>query len=165
MMQKKLIIGGLVIAVFGGFGMMSFKKSLTPYVSFAEARQEGRLVQVKGYPDHQNARFDPDRKAFFFTMKNDAGENMDVVYRGPKPGNFDQAEAVVAVGRYKGDALESEQLLVKCPSKYEAENPGATEHPKDIPMTRGAQLQPGPAGSPASTTTPAAATTTTGQGS
>ena len=157
MNQKKLLLGGMVIAVFLGFGMVSFKKSLTPYVSFAEARAAGRMVQVKGYPDHQGARFDPDRKAFFFTMKDDAGECMNVEYKGPRPGNFDQAQSVVAIGRFHGDALQSEQLLVKCPSKYEAQYPGATEHPAGIPMNRGVQLQPTPE-APAATQ----ATTSTG---
>jgi cytochrome c-type biogenesis protein CcmE len=148
MNQKKLIIGGMVIAVFLGFGMMSFKKSLTPYVSFAEARSAGRMVQVKGYPDHEHARFDPDRKAFFFTMKDEAGENLNVVFKGPKPGNFEQAQSVVAIGRYHGDALQSEQILVKCPSKYESNYPGATEHPEGIPMNRGAHLEPTPDAAP-----------------
>jgi cytochrome c-type biogenesis protein CcmE len=28
---------------------------------------------------------------------------------------------VVAIGRYQGERFEAEQLLVKCPSKYQAE--------------------------------------------
>jgi cytochrome c-type biogenesis protein CcmE len=140
MNAHKLIIGGLVIAVFMAFGLMSFKKNLTPYVSFAEARSAGRRVQVKGYPDHANSRFDPEHRAFFFTMKDDGGDVMDVVYRGPKPGNFEQAEAVVALGEFSGNALQCDQVLVKCPSKYEAEYPGATEHPAEIPIRSGVKL-------------------------
>ena len=45
---------------------------------------------------------------------------MPVEYRGVIPGNFDQAVSVVAIGRYQGDHFEAEQLLVKCPSKYQA---------------------------------------------
>lgn len=139
--NKKLIIGALVIAVFAAFGTLSFKKSLTPYVSFAEARSSGRIVQVKGVPDHAGAHFDQEKKAFCFRMKDDSGSVMDVTYRGPKPGNFDQAVAVVAIGKFNGSCLESSQLLVKCPSKYEAEYPGATEHPEGLPMGPGARLQ------------------------
>jgi len=143
--RKKIILGSIVIAVFLAFGMLSFKKTLTPYVSFAEARSSDRVVQVKGYPDHKNARFDPDYKAFLFTMKDDNGDDLKVVYRGPKPGNFEQAESVVAIGRYNGEVLESDQLLVKCPSKYESEYPGATSHPEDIPMRNGAKFDEAPA--------------------
>ena len=127
MSQYKLWVGGIVIVVSLAFGMLSFKKTLTPYVSFAEARSSHRVVQVKGYPDHRNARFDPDKKAFLFAMKDDNGDDLNVVYRGPRPGNFDQAESVVAIGRYSGDVLESDQILVKCPSKYESEYPGSAE--------------------------------------
>lgn len=145
--NRKLIIGGLVIAVFAAFGTLSFKKSLTPYVSFAEARSSGRTVQVKGVPDHAGAHFDQEKKAFCFKMKDDSGSIMDVTYRGPKPGNFDQAVSVVAIGKYNGSCLESSQLLVKCPSKYEAEYPGATEHPDGVPTGPGVKLQEGPADS------------------
>ena len=44
-----------------------------------------------------------------------------MTYRGVIPGNFDQAKMVVAIGRYRGDHFEAEQLLIKCPSKYQAE--------------------------------------------
>jgi cytochrome c-type biogenesis protein CcmE len=155
MNRRKLLIGGAVIAVFLVLGMLSFKKSLTPYVSFSEARTAGRIVQVKGFPDHANARFDPQRKAFVFPMTNDTGESLNVVYRGAKPGNFDQAVSVVAIGRYRGDALESDQLLVKCPSKYESQYPGATSHPADIPIPRGPRLDGVSGGTaPASSTDP-----------
>jgi len=46
---------------------------------------------------------------------------MPVVYHGVIPGNFDQATMVVAIGRYQEGRFLAEQLLVKCPSKYQAE--------------------------------------------
>ena len=36
-----------------------------------------------------------------------------------KPGNFNEATQVVAIGRYRDGVLEAEKLLVKCPSKYQ----------------------------------------------
>ena len=44
---------------------------------------------------------------------------MDVVYSDIKPGNFDQARDIVAIGRYQGGAFHASKLLVKCPSKYQ----------------------------------------------
>jgi cytochrome c-type biogenesis protein CcmE len=49
------------------------------------------------------------------------GDVMPVEYRGVIPGNFDQAVSVVAIGKFSGDHFEAQQLLVKCPSKYQAE--------------------------------------------
>jgi hypothetical protein len=61
-----------------------------------------------------------DEQFLEFKLKDSHDEVMPVVYRGVIPGNFDQATSVVAIGRYKSDHFEAEQLLVKCPSKYQA---------------------------------------------
>ena len=47
--------------------------------------------------------------------------NKYVRYKGVKPDNFDEAYHVVAIGKYTGDAFAADKLLIKCPSKYEAE--------------------------------------------
>ena len=52
---------------------------------------------------------------------------MPVEYRGVIPGNFDQAVSIVAIGQYQGDHFEASQLLVKCPSKYQAEAENAAK--------------------------------------
>jgi cytochrome c-type biogenesis protein CcmE len=58
---------------------------------------------------------------FTFTLTDDQGNILPVVYKRVKPANFDQAIGVVAIGRYAGGTFQADQLLVKCPSKYEAE--------------------------------------------
>ena len=45
---------------------------------------------------------------------------MPVTYRGVRPGNFEQATSLVAIGTYRGEAFQADQILVKCPSKYQA---------------------------------------------
>ena len=42
-----------------------------------------------------------------------------VSYAGIMPGNFEQAESVVAKGIYNGQRFVADDLLVKCPSKYQ----------------------------------------------
>ena len=54
-------------------------------------------------------------------LKDEKGEVLTVEYRGVIPGNFDQATSIVAIGRYDDGRFRAEQLLVKCPSKYQAE--------------------------------------------
>jgi cytochrome c-type biogenesis protein CcmE len=56
-----------------------------------------------------------------FRLKDARGEVLPVEYRGVIPGNFDQATSIVAIGHYKDGTFAAEQLLVKCPSKYQAE--------------------------------------------
>jgi hypothetical protein len=47
-MNVKLIVAILLLAIAAVFGVSSFKKSMTPYVSFGEAKKLNGLVQVNG---------------------------------------------------------------------------------------------------------------------
>jgi cytochrome c-type biogenesis protein CcmE len=119
-MNFKIVIAVLLLAIAGVFGVTSFKKSVTPYISFAEARHSSGLVQVNGVLADKNYVLKADEQFLEFRLKDAQNEILPVRYRGVIPGNFDQAVSVVAIGKYAGDHFEAEQLLVKCPSKYQA---------------------------------------------
>lgn len=127
--KNRIGIGVAALAIFVALGVMNFKDSVAPYVSIAEARTAERTVQVAGFPDHAKAGFDADLGAFTFTIKDTEGDHLKVVYPGGKPGNFDQAQSVVVIGNVHGDVMDAKQILVKCPSKYEAQG---EEHPDSI---------------------------------
>ena len=116
-MKAKYIIGAIIIIIFIIWAGISFNKTLTPYVSLADAKKTQSIVQVKG-KKVDNGRFDMDKNLFLFTMEDDFGEQIEVVYDGNKPGNFEQATEIVCVGRYKNGKFYAKELLVKCPSKY-----------------------------------------------
>jgi cytochrome c-type biogenesis protein CcmE len=120
-MKPKYIIGLAIILAFIIFAGMNLKKSLTPYVSLADARKTNAVVQVKGQRVPGTENFDMDEQTFRFQMVDEQGEKFQVIYDGVKPSNFEQATEVVAIGKYSNGTFEAEQLLVKCPSKYEAE--------------------------------------------
>jgi len=120
-MNLKIILALALVAVGAAVGVTSFKKSVTPYISFAEARRASGLVQVNGEIADKDYVLKPQEQYLQFNLRDTKGEVMPVVYHGVIPGNFDQATMVVAIGRYQGDAFQAEQLLVKCPSKYQAE--------------------------------------------
>jgi cytochrome c-type biogenesis protein CcmE len=124
--NRRIIIGGAFLIVFGVVAFLNFGRTITPYVSFAEARGSERAVQVAGFPDHAGASFDMEKGMFLFTMTNEEGEDMSVCYKGAEPGNFSQAQSVVVIGRYDEGMFNASQILVKCPSKYESQG---TEHP------------------------------------
>ena len=117
--KMRVAFGVAVLAVFGTMAFLNFNKTVAPYVPFAEAKAAQRAVQVAGFPNHEAARFDPGRKVFQFTMSDDQGEVMPVVFTGVKPGNFDEAEKVVVIGKYQEGVFHANQILVKCPSKYD----------------------------------------------
>ncbi len=131
-MKPKLIFGLLLVAASIAFGVTSFQKSLTPYVPFAEARRSGLSSQVNGtLSDPSTVRYNVDKAELVFALQDDKHEVLEVVYKGVKPANFEQATSVVAIGTFKDGRFEADQLLVKCPSKYQAEG-GATAAPAAV---------------------------------
>jgi cytochrome c-type biogenesis protein CcmE len=120
-MNTKVIVALALLVVAVVIGVTSFKKSVTPYISFAEARHASGMVQVNGTLASKDYILKKDEQYLQFELKDSNAETMKVEYRGVVPGNFDQATSIVAIGRYAGDHFEAEQLLVKCPSKYQAQ--------------------------------------------
>ncbi len=117
--KAKYIVAAIIIAAGVGFGILSLRRNLTPYLSFAEAAASRGVVQVHGTIDHPSAKYDPSEGVLRFKISDDHGKAMAVVYRGVRPGNFEQATSVVAIGTYQDGAFQADQLLVKCPSKYQ----------------------------------------------
>ena len=120
-MNFKVILAVVLLAVAATVGVSAFKKTMTPYIGFSEARTASGLVQVNGRLADKDYVLKPQEQFLSFKLRDEHGEVMPVEYRGVIPGNFDQAVSVVAIGKYQGDHFEAQQLLVKCPSKYQAE--------------------------------------------
>ena len=119
--KAKLLIGVAALVPLGIFVGSSFQSNLTPYVGFADAMAKTRPCQIMGTVDKEFTKYDYDRRALVFRLLNEKGERIVVEYEGPKPGNFDQAKQVVAIGLYENGhgTFKADKLLVKCPSKYE----------------------------------------------
>lgn len=121
-MKPIYIVGIMIVLGALAFGFNSFQSALTPYVPLAEVKNARGTVQVSGlladYGTYDQAG------NFVFTMKDDKGNTLKVIYRHPKPANFDQATGVVVIGRYQDGVFQAEQILVKCPSKYEEQYGG-----------------------------------------
>lgn len=116
------LLGGLLLLGFGGFALASFRTSLTQYVSYREARSLTRTVQVAGGLDKGSSRYDNAAGTLLFTLAEpETGETIRVRYSGLKPANFEDAISIVAIGRFDAatDEFAADQLLVKCPSKYQ----------------------------------------------
>jgi cytochrome c-type biogenesis protein CcmE len=119
-MRWKVVVALALLAGGVALGVSSFRRSLTPYVGFAEARRTGGLVQVNGtVVERDPAGAAAGERVLSFRLRDRQGEVMPVVYRGAVPANFAQSTMVVAVGRCRGGRFEARQLLVKCPSKYQ----------------------------------------------
>jgi cytochrome c-type biogenesis protein CcmE len=126
-MNAKVITALALLVLAASVGVTSFRRTMTPYIGFAEARNASGLVQVNGKLADKDYILKPEEQFLRFNLRDEKGDVMPVEYRGVIPGNFDQAVSVVAIGRYAGDHFEAQQLLVKCPSKYQAESERAAE--------------------------------------
>lgn len=107
-----------IIALALGFGAWSLRGSLTRSVTIAESKQTAGTVQVFGYLYSKGA-YD-DKMNWTFDIQDNTGASLKVIHP-TKPGNFDDAISVAATGRYNAEngMFEADQLLVKCPSKYQ----------------------------------------------
>lgn len=126
-MKAKYIIGAIIIVVFLAWGASAFLKTTVQYVSLTEAIRSPRTVQVMGKIDFAAVSYNSDKKRLEFAVfdaeakDTAAAPRMPVMYYGVVPGNFDQAKSVVLKGKAENGVFVAEQMLVKCPSKYQGE--------------------------------------------
>ena len=119
--KKSYIVGGIVVVLAMVMAIYSFKSTLTSYVTVSEAKASKRPVQVAGIVVAGTDRYDLKSNNLVFVLREDGGDEMQVEYDGPRPGNFDNVTKVVAIGKYepKEQVFVARELLVKCPTKYE----------------------------------------------
>ena len=118
-MKTKHVVGIVIMLAAGIFGATAFEGTLTPYVSFAQAQEVQSRCQVMGEIKHESTRYEMSSHVTMFTIEEEGGTELVVSYAGIMPGNFEQAESVVAKGSYDGQRFVADDLLVKCPSKYQ----------------------------------------------
>jgi len=118
-MKPIYLLGGVVVLAAVVLGALAFVQALTPYVSIAEAKASGRSVQVHGFLK-ETLGYDAGGR-FRFVLVDEKGDEMTVAYGKSRPANFDQATGFVVIGRYDAASglFLAEQVLVKCPSKYQ----------------------------------------------
>lgn len=120
-MKRNFYIFALLgLIIFSTLSFFAFKRSLTPYVSFLEAKRNNNIVQIAGNLEKTSITYSEENSILQFKLKEkDGTEIISVLYKGPKPLNFEDAISVVAIGSYDGKNFIAKQLLVKCPSKYQ----------------------------------------------
>jgi cytochrome c-type biogenesis protein CcmE len=140
-MNAKLIIGLLLIASFMGLGVFSFVDNQVASVSIAVARDSNETVQVQGVVDFETVNYDVEKKQMTFDLLEksetsnavaETPERMTIIYPGEIPGNFDQATSVTVIGVSGPEGFLAENMLVKCPSKYQGEGGEEEVDPEDM---------------------------------
>lgn len=119
--MKAGTVATVVLTVAGlGAIVFAFVQNSSPSVTVAQAKESERSsVYLAGDIDRSTLTTGGNTVSFMIT--DEVGASAQVVYNGPPPGNMGEATKVVAIGAMKGDVFIAEKLLLKCPSKYEAE--------------------------------------------
>ena len=121
----KFIVGSVVIlGALAFFVLSSFGSNVVYYVTLPELEAQraqfvGQTIRVNGPLDQSSIQMDQKTLTLNFNLK-DRNVVLPVVYHGVVPDTLTTGESVVAEGRLNTQGVfEADNLLVKCPSKYE----------------------------------------------
>jgi len=121
----KFLVGGVVVAVVIGLLIAtSFSGSTSDYVTVAQVKalgpEQARNSRVTGAIVANSVTWDTRELHLAFEIQDETGI-LPISYHGPQPDMLVDAVEAVAVGKYDPatQVFEAEELLMKCPSKYE----------------------------------------------
>lgn len=125
-MKKTHLIGIIVIAISIGVIFSSISDSST-YSNFTEADQyENAEYHIVGYLNKEKPQvYEPEKNPdlFQFYMFDKDSVEKKVVLHKSKPQDFDKSEQIVIIGKSKNGEFHANQILMKCPSKYDNGSP------------------------------------------
>ncbi len=126
----KFLVGGLLIlGVIAYVAFSSFQSNTVYYFTLQEfhtqrASLAGQTIRINGPLDQSSIQLDQKNMVLNFNLK-DGDIVQPVVYRGVVPDTLKTGESVVAEGRLDSNGVfQADQILVKCPSKYESQPSG-----------------------------------------
>ena len=121
-MKKIHIIAIIIIAVAIGAIVTSIADSST-YANFDEAfSNPGQEYHVVGTLDRTSQvvyRPEQNPNLTRFVMVDNTGEKQEVFLHKSKPQDFERSESVVLIGEAHNGEFHANEVLMKCPSKYE----------------------------------------------
>ncbi|MCR6718858.1 MAG: cytochrome c maturation protein CcmE [Chitinophagaceae bacterium] len=120
--MKKIHIVLLVLIAAAIAVLISYMQNTSTYDTVDTAvAKPGKYVHLmarwdKTAPMEYDALKDPNFLSF--TAVDTLGKTVKVVYRNPKPENFEISERLVLEGKYDDGVFHCERIQTKCPSKY-----------------------------------------------
>ncbi|MCX2744605.1 cytochrome c maturation protein CcmE [Mangrovivirga sp. M17] len=131
-MKKQYIFILVIVAAVVAF-IFATSFDAGSYVTFNEAKELADNGSEKQYHVVGELKKDasgevigihpsPDKLSFSFTLVDDNKEERQVFYNEPMPQDFMKSEKVVVVGSFRQNVFVADQILMKCPSKYQEEN-------------------------------------------
>ncbi|AKG90751.1 Cytochrome c-type biogenesis protein CcmE [Geoglobus ahangari] len=114
----KLLIGVSLIA-FSILVIVSFNQGISPYLTVTQVMEKGYAENVQ-----VNGTIVPNSTVYFFenntrVFKLTDGKNTIVVKYTGAVSNYQEGIPAVVKGDYRDGVFYAEELLLKCPSKYQ----------------------------------------------
>lgn len=133
--RAKLIVAlCVVIAVIGVLIRTAVIHASTFYVTVAELYGEGsqavgQKTTVSGNIVGSSVQYNATSQLLRFSIRDSqAGRTLPIVFHGVEPDDFSNNWPVVVSGTLdQSGAFKASQLLIKCPSKYQASNQTTTK--------------------------------------
>lgn len=119
MKRTHILILLILVTVIGI--ILSVSVNTSTYSGFKEASlHEGSEYRILGKLSHRKESnyISKDANSFSFTMVDNEGTEMTVVFNGSKPNDFEKIEQIVVTGTIKEGHFEAYKMNLKCPSKY-----------------------------------------------
>jgi len=134
--QGKHILIIVLAALSVGLAYDSIANYMNPYIPVSDiannqAQYQGKSLQIIGVVEPGSLiRSDDGSLSFTLLDEDGSGRGILITYHGVPPQNLEQeGNKVVVLGTLGSDGeIQSTQLLVKCPSKYEAEDQQGYSH-------------------------------------
>jgi cytochrome c-type biogenesis protein CcmE len=123
--RVKFIVGGALIAVAIIYLIYAATQSTAAYfLTVGELYDKGaaiydRNVRVSGKVVGDSVDFNSRDLILQFQIVDENGTALPVVFNGPKPDQMRQDAEAIIQGKFDGNAFQAQELLLKCPSRYE----------------------------------------------
>ncbi len=124
----KFIVGGcLLIGIVILLIVQATMSTGAYYLTVSEIRDSGtslvgQRVRASGQVVDGSENWDPQTITLRFSITDEKGAQLPIVFFGPRPDNFQRAAEAIVEGTILADgSFQANDLLLKCPSRYEEE--------------------------------------------
>lgn len=127
---KFILAGMLVVVVIVGLIVQATIVTGAYYLTVNEVYERaptiyGERVRVNGIVVDDSEDWDPQAVTLRFAIVDEnepEGAQLDIVFFGPRPDNFQRAASAIIEGELMPDgSFQADTLLLSCPSRYEEE--------------------------------------------
>jgi len=128
-----LVAGLLLVGVIVGLMIYGLTTATAYWLTVDEVYQRGdsmvaQRLRVNGVLVEGSEQWNPEEVTLRFKIQDEdnPGQQLSIVFHGPRPDNFYRAASVITEGELlPGGVFQADVLRLKCPSRYE-------EAPEDI---------------------------------